>query len=96
MRGTWLSEMSPTIRKYSRVAAAYEAYFSHKVPAYATMKYSQRGLTNMLHNAIVTGQPVPEFRDYVPSHSVDAESTLPPRPQEHRKMFRDWYLKNCS
>ena len=79
MQVTWLSEMSPAIRHYRRGAAAYEAYLSHKIPAYATMKDSQRALTDMLHNAIVMVQPVSEIRDYVPSHSVNEKSTLPPR-----------------
>ena len=96
MQSTWLSEISPKIRKYSRAAATYEAYFSHRVPASATMKYSERALTDMLHNAIVTGQPGPAFRDCVPTNSVRANMTLPPRPREHREMFRDWYLKDCS
>jgi hypothetical protein len=92
MQFTCLSEISPTIPKYSRVATTYEAYFSHIVPRYATTKYSQRTLTDMLHNAIVMGEPVPEFRDHALSNYMDVNINLPPRPQEHREMFRDWYL----
>lgn len=93
---TWLLEMSSSIRKYSRVAATYEAYFSHRVPAYAKRKYSQRALAEMLHNAIVKGEPISEFRDYVSSHSMDEKLAIPPRPQAHRQMFRDWYLNDCA
>jgi hypothetical protein len=48
----------------------------------------------MLHNAILTGDPIPEFRDYASSDSENIRINLPTRPQEHREMFRDWYLQN--
>ena len=95
MQFRWMSEIPPTGRKYSCVATTYEAYFSHGVPEYATQKYSQRTLTNMLHNAILTGEPIPEFWDHASPGSENIDINLPSRPREHREMFRDWYLQNC-